>query len=105
MGYQPRPPASVTGDEDMKGAANQANGQVTATTTPAMVFAARPTRRYAIIRNNDSSTSVYVGAPTVTPLNGYKIDPGNERQIDSTVAMQAVTSAGTATISYIEVYD
>lgn len=87
------------------GAPNYANGQVTTSTTEDTLLAARATRRKVIFKNLDTTDSVYIGAATVTASNGYKLGPGQEITLEITTLIQAIASANSPIVSYIEIYD
>ncbi len=87
------------------GAANMANGQITATTTPATLVAARPTRRSVTIKNINTSISVYVGLATVSSSNGMLLRSGESISIDYVGLIQVVAGSNSPNVSYVETYD
>ncbi len=87
------------------GAANMANGQITATTTPATLVAARPTRRSVTIKNINTSISVYVGLATVSSANGMLLRSGESISVDYVGLIQVVAGSNSPNVSYIETYD
>ncbi len=87
------------------GAANMANGQISATTTPATLVAARPTRRSVTIKNINTSISVYVGLDTVSSANGMLLRSGESISVDYVGLIQVVAGSNSPNVSYIETYD
>lgn len=88
-----------------KGAANQASGQVTTSTSAATLVAARATRRSVTIKNNDASIVVYIGPATVTSGNGMPLKGGESINIDTTALIQVIAASGTPVVAYYETYD
>ncbi len=89
----------------LTGAANMANGQIAATTTPATLVAARPTRRSVTIKNINTSISVYVGLATVSSANGMLLRSGESISVDYVGLIQVVAGSNSPNVSYIETYD
>ncbi len=87
------------------GAANTANGQVTASTTAATLIVARATRRYAIARNTDAALSGYLGIATVTAANGMPVKAGESVRLDTTALVQVLAASGSPVFAFIEFYD
>jgi hypothetical protein len=102
------PSTNNIGDVDvltLKGAANLANGQVTAGTTSAEVVALRATRRSVLIRNTDPANSAYVGTGTVSAANGFLLKAGESITIETTAAVNSIRATSDVTLAYCEVYD
>ncbi len=89
----------------LTGAANMANGQIAATTTPSTLVAARPTRRSVTIKNINTSISVYVGLATVSSSNGMLLRSGESISVDYVGLIQVVAGSNSPNVSYIETYD
>ena len=88
------------------GAANMFNGQVTATTTPATLVAARPTRRSVSIRHISSSNiNVYFGNPVVSSSNGMLLRSLDSISVDYTGLIQVVAGSNSVNVAYVETYD
>jgi hypothetical protein len=87
------------------GAPNQASGQVTASTTAATLIAARTTRRSVLVRNLDSTISVYVGPATVTSANGMLLKAGESVPLDTRALIQVIAASGSPVVAFYEVYD
>jgi hypothetical protein len=87
------------------GAANLANGQVTASGTAATLVAARATRRYVTVKNTDAVITVYVGAATVTSANGMPLLAGESISLDFNGLVQVLAASGAPVVAYAEVYD
>ena len=81
-----------------------ANGQVATSTSSAELVAARPKRRRVIIKNLDSTITVYIGTGTVTTANGMPLLAGESIAIEATVAINGRSASGTPTIAYLEEY-
>jgi hypothetical protein len=88
-----------------RGAANYANGQVTASTTAATLKAANSTRRSIAIKNIDSAITIYVGGATVTASNGMPLKAGESISIDTTALIQVIAASGSPVVAYFETYD
>lgn len=100
-----RPVQVSSGVATFKGAANYANGQVTAGVTASTLVAARPTRRSVTIRNMDATISVYIGAATVSATNGFLLKANESVNVDSTALIQVIAASGTPIVAYLESYD
>lgn len=86
------------------GAANLANGQVTATTTAGTLVIARPTRTSVLFRNLDSSISVYIGKATVTSSTGTLLKAGESWPVTYVGLWQVIAVSGTPVVSYADEY-
>ena len=96
--------SKVTGTST--GANNGANGQVTTTGSSAQLVAARPTRRYIVIRNNDATNSAFVGFGVVSSANGFQIKPTDPPLVLYTTAqINCIQGAGAVVLSFVEIYD
>jgi hypothetical protein len=89
----------------VKGAANYANGQVTAGAASGALVGARVTRRSVTIRNQDAANSVYIGAGTVTSGNGLLLKAGESISIDTTAAINCIRATADVAVGYFETYD
>lgn len=102
-------PVPITGtiaaNSTAQGAANYANGQVTATGTAGTLLAARTTRRSAVFVNTDTSITVYIGKATVTSANGLPLKAGQSISIDSNQLIQVISASGSPVVAYMETYD
>jgi hypothetical protein len=87
------------------GAANYANGQVTASGTAQTLVAGNATRRSVVIRNLDTSLSVYIGAATVTSGNGFLLKAGESISIDTVALIQVIAASGSPVVAYMQTYD
>jgi hypothetical protein len=96
------------GDVDVltqPGAANIANGQVTAGSASGPAVAARATRRSVLIRNTDTSNSAYVGTGAVSAANGFLLKAGESITIETTAAINCIRAAADVVLAFMEVYD
>ena len=84
--------------------ANQATGQVTATTLAATMVIARATRKSVLIRNTDAAISVYIGPATVSAVNGMLLKAGESVPVDTTALIQVIAASGTPVVAYYETY-
>ena len=82
-----------------------ANGQVATSTAAATLVAARATRRSVVIKNMDTTITIYIGVATVTAANGLPLLPGESVSIDWVGLIQAIAASGTPTVAYAETYD
>jgi hypothetical protein len=87
------------------GAAHQANSQVTASNVAGTLIAARPTRRSCLIRNMDTSITVYLGAATVTSANGMQLKAGESVVVTAITLLQAIAASGSPVIAVFDEYD
>ncbi len=87
------------------GAANLATGQVATSTTAATAVIARPTRTSVLIRNLDTTISVYVGPATVTSANGMLLKAGESCPFTFTGLIQVIAASGTPSIAYADEYN
>ena len=84
--------------------ANQATGQVTATTSAATMVIARATRKSVLIRNTDAAISVYIGPATVSAVNGMLLKAGESVPVDTTALIQVIAASGTPVVSYYDAW-
>ena len=84
--------------------ANQATGQVTATTLAATMVIARATRKSVLIRNTDAAISVYIGPATVSAVNGMLLKAGESVPVDTTALIQVIAASGTPVVSYYDAW-
>jgi hypothetical protein len=89
----------------LTGAANFANGQVTAGAVSGVLVAARATRRVVTIRNQDAANSAYVGGGTVTSGNGFLLKAGESISIETTAALNCLRATADVSLAYLEIYD
>jgi hypothetical protein len=87
-----------------RGALHEANSQVTTSGTAGTLIIARPTRISCLIRNLDSSISVYIGAATVTTANGMLLKAGESVVITATTLVQVIAASGTPTVAVFDEY-
>lgn len=87
------------------GAAHAANGQITTSTAASTAVAARGSRRTVIIKNIDTTITVYIGIATVTAANGMELKAGESIALDTTALIQVIAVSGSPKIAYIETYD
>lgn len=88
------------------GAASLAATQNALSTTAEAIFAARPTRTRAVVKNIDSSITVYVGeADTVTSSTGMSLLAGESISLFTTAAVYAIAASGTPTVALLEEYE
>ena len=87
------------------GADNFATGQVTLSTSAALVKAANAARRALIVKNIDASIVVYIGVTGVTSANGMELDAGESISVNTNDAVYAVAASGTPKVAYWEEYD
>lgn len=73
---------------------------VTATTSPVLVAAAKPSRTGLIIRA--LAGPVYVGGSGVSVAAGLKLDSGESLSISHRGAVYAITATGTAELRVLE---
>lgn len=86
------------------GASNLATGQVATSTSAATLVIARPTRTSVLVRNLDTSISVYVGLATVTSGNGMLLKAGESCSFTFVGLIQVIAASGTPTVAYADEY-
>lgn len=70
----------------------------------AEVVAARPQRRRVILKNIDTSITIYIGIGTVTSSNSMWLLAGESIALDTTAAINALAASGSPVLAYIEEY-
>ena len=93
------------GVQELKGAANLANGQGVAGAAAAQLVAARATRRSVTVRNTDAANSCYVGAGAITTATGFLLKAGESISLDTTAAVNCLRATADVTLCYVETYD
>lgn len=97
--------STAGGGGGTSGAANMANGQVTAGAAAATLIAANATRRSVTFLNTDGTNPVYIGVATVTAGNGLKLAAGASISVDYVGLIQVIAPAGSPVVCYMETYD
>lgn len=87
------------------GATHAATSQVTTSTSPSTAAIARPTRRSCLIRNLDTSISVYIGPATVSAANGMLLKAGESIPITAVTLLQVIAASGSPVIAVFDEYD
>lgn len=82
-----------------------ATDQVALSTTAAQVVAARNQRHRVVIKNIDSTITIYVGASGVTASDGFQLLAGESVALHTTAAVFAVAASGTPSAAYLEEYE
>jgi len=90
---------SVSYDKPAVGADLQGlfvQSQKTVTSASGQILAAKPTRRYLLIQNNDSSGDVFVtlDGSAATTTNGLKIAPGGSYELQGFANTSAINAIG-----------
>lgn len=98
-------PISGTISASAGGAANVANSQVATSTTAATLAIARATRVGLLIRNLDTSISVYIGKATVTSSNGMLLKAGESVVVTNVGLWQVIAASGTPTVAIVDEYN
>lgn len=78
--------------------------QVATSTTSGTAVAARTTRQRVILKNIDSSITIYIGTGTVTSTNSMVLLAGESVAIETSAAINALSASGTPSLAYIEEY-
>lgn len=78
--------------------------QVATSTTSGEAVAARTTRQRLILKNVDSSITIYVGIGTVTSSNSMVLLAGESIAIETSAAINALSASGTPRLAYVEEY-
>lgn len=87
------------------GAAHLANSQVATSTTAATLFIARATRVGCLVRNLDTTISVYIGKTTVTAGNGMVLKAGESVVLSTQELVQVIAASGTPTVAIADEYN
>lgn len=89
----------------LKGAANVSVLRSTASSTAGTLAVARATRRGILIRNLDTSLTIYIGAATVTTSNGFPLLPGESAPFAWVGLIQVISVSGTPAYAAWDEYD
>jgi hypothetical protein len=76
--------------------------QAATSTTSAQAIAARAGRRRLLIKNIDSSITIYIGIGTVTSSTGMPLLAGESVALETNAAVNALSASGTPSLAYIE---
>lgn len=87
------------------GAAHEANSQVATSTTAGTLVIARPTRVSCLVRNIDTTITVYIGGATVTTANGMPLKPGESVVVTAQTLWQVIAASGTPAVAVIDEYN
>ena len=80
--------------------------QNTLSTTAELIFAARPTRTRARIRNTNGTIAVFIGeSDAVTSSTGWQLAALSEVDVFTTGAIYAIAASATPVVSLIEEYN
>lgn len=72
--------------------------QVTSTAAAATLVARRPTRKSVLFHNIDAANSVWIGPPTVTTANGFRLGPGESCPFTTTELLQIIDNGSHAVV-------
>lgn len=97
--------SSIVTNTGRQAAANLTTGQVTASTSAGTLVIARATRRGVLLKNTDSSITVYYGPATVTAGNGMPLKAGESTVVNSVVLIQVIAASGSPVVAYSDEYD
>lgn len=86
------------------GAANLTVTRSTASSTAGTLAIARATRRSILIRNLDTSLTIYVAPATVTTSNGFPILPGESCPFSWVGLIQVISVSGTPAYAVADEY-
>lgn len=78
--------------------------QVATSTTSAVAVAARNGRKRVVVKNIDSSITIYVGIGTVTSSNSLPLLAGESAVFYTQAAINALSASGTPSLAYYEEY-
>lgn len=78
--------------------------QVATSTTSAEAVAARKSRYRVILKNIDSSITIYIGTGTVTATNSIPLLAGESVALETSAAVNALAASGTPSLAYAEEY-
>lgn len=88
-----------------RGTADHTSANVVIAAASTLLLAARSTRRYAIIKNIETTTVAYIGKSGVTTSTGMELRPGQSVVWESTAAIYAVAASGNINIRVTEFHD
>lgn len=77
-------------------------GQNALSTTSEVAVAARPGRRRVIIKNIDSSITIYLAHTTATNANSMVLLAGESIALETEDAVHGLAASGTTSIAYVE---
>jgi hypothetical protein len=85
---------------------DQAGGsQVSVLVTTTEVLAARPTRRRAIIRNNDATNPIYLNAGAAATTSHFIVKAGESVEIRTSAAVNGIATGGTVVTHVWDEFD
>lgn len=85
------------------GADNITATQNALSTAAEAIFSVRPSRHRAVIKNIDTSITVYVGETVdVTSATGLPLAAGESIALYTTAAIYAIAASGTPTVALLE---
>lgn len=87
------------------GAAHAATSQVATSTVAATLAIARPTRVGLLVRNLDTSISVYIGPATVTSGNGMLLKAGESVVVTAVTLWQVIAASSTPNVAICDEYN
>ena len=87
------------------GVASFTASQNALSTNAEVIFAARPTRVRAVVKNLDAAISIYIGAAdTVSSTTGLTLLAGESVEVFTTAAIYAIAASGTPSVGLMEEY-
>lgn len=87
------------------GAANSAVSRVTSTNAAQTLFIARATRAGVLVRNTDTTNSVWIGPATVTTSNGFLLKAGESVPLTFVGLYQVIDNGSHATVHVMDEYN
>ena len=81
------------------------NGQLTASTTAQRLAQRRNTRRRLVIKNTDSSITVYIGKMGVSSTLGMSLLAGESISVMSTASVWVVAASGSPVVAWWDEFD
>lgn len=87
------------------GSAHVATSQVATSGTAGTLAIARATRVGLLVRNLDTSISVYIGPATVTSGNGMLLKAGESVVVTAVTLWQVIAASGTPTVAIVDEYN
>lgn len=98
-------PVNATVNASLGGAAHVATSQVATSGTAGTLAIARSTRVSLLVRNLDTSISVYIGPATVTSGSGMLLKPGESVVVTAITLWQVIAASGTPAVAIVDEYN
>lgn len=87
------------------GSSDYTTSNVVVAASSTLVLAARLTRRYAVLKNIETTVVQYIGKSGVTTSTGMELRPGQSVVWETTAAVYAISASGNTNLRVVEFHD